>query len=65
MKPQADMQAIYELIKKAVAEVFDDKILELKINSMPLADDLEMTEIDNIFVKPENYSKQEFVDIIL
>jgi len=51
---------MYEIIKKAVAEVFEEKLEKLKLALIPYADDNEMKEIDALFSNPTKYESQDF-----
>lgn len=62
---QADEKVIYDLIKKAVSEVVDEKLDELKISLIPTINNDELEEIDSIFGTPENYNHQEFEEMEL
>ena len=52
---------LYELIKRAVRETLDEKLLKLKVAMIPEADDEEMNEIDEMFGDPTQYSDEEFI----
>ncbi len=60
MDTQVDETRMYEMVKKAVAEVFDEKLEKLKLELIPYADDSEMEEINSIFGDPKNYENQDF-----
>lgn len=57
MDAQVGETRMYEMIKKAVAEVFEEK---LKLALIPYADDNEMKEIDALFSNPTKYESQDF-----
>ena len=54
-------QKLYELIKRAVAETLDEKLLKLKLAMLPQADDEEMAIIDELFESPEHYADDELI----
>ncbi len=60
MDTQVDETRMCEMVKKAVAEVFDEKLEKLKLELIPYADDSEMEEINSIFGDPKNYENQDF-----
>ncbi|GAI94331.1 unnamed protein product [marine sediment metagenome] len=60
MDAQFDEIKMYEVVKKAVAEVFDEKLEKLKLELIPYADDSEMEEINAIFGDPKKYENQDF-----
>lgn len=60
MDAQGDETRMYEMVKKAVAEVFDEKLEKLKLELIPYADDIEMEEINSIFGDPKKYENQDF-----
>ena len=55
-----DETKMYKLIKKAVAEVFDEKFEKLKMELIPYVDDGEMEEINSLFGDPIKYESQDF-----
>jgi len=57
--PVITEKRLYKLIKQAVSESLDEKLLQLKLAMLPEADDEEMEEIEKLFGKPEKYTNQE------
>ena len=60
MDAQVGKTRMYEMIKKAVAEVFEEKLEKLKLELIPYADNSEMEEINSIFGDPKKYENQDF-----
>jgi len=60
MDAQVNETRMYEMVKKAVAEVFDEKLEKLKLELIQYADDSEMEEINSIFGDPKKYENQDF-----
>ena len=58
MVVQVDENKMYEMIKKAVAEVFEEKLEKLKLQLIPYADDNEMEEINSLFGDPTKHKGQ-------
>ena len=52
MDTQVDETKMYELIKRAVSEVFEEKLEKLKLEFIPYVDDSEMEEINSLFGDP-------------
>jgi hypothetical protein len=50
---------IYHLIKQAVAETFDEKLLQLKLALIPEVDSEENRELEAMFPNPEQYLNEE------
>lgn len=65
MMVEVEEKQFYGLIKKAVSEVFDEKMLDLKLSLIPLADDEEMEEVKSLFHSPDKYKNQEYVKVDL
>lgn len=61
MDTQVDETKMYELIKRAVSEVFEEKLEKLKLELIPYVDDSEMEEINSLFGDPTKYESQDFV----
>ncbi len=61
MDVQVDETKMYELIKRAVAEVFEEKLEKLKLELIPYVDDGEMEEINSLFGDPAKYESQDVV----
>ena len=55
----------YELLKKAVAEVFDEKIAELKLHLIPTVSDEEQKEIEEIFGEKNDMEDEVFYEVDL
>jgi len=60
MNTQIDETRVYEMVKKAVAEVFEEKLEKLKLELIPYVNDSEMEEINSIFGDPKKYENQDF-----
>ncbi len=60
MDAQVGKTRMYEMVKKAVAEVFEEKLGKLKLELIPYADDSEMEEINSLFGDPKKYENQDF-----
>ncbi len=60
MDTQIDETRMYEMVKKAVAEVFEEKLEKLKLELIPYVNDSEMEEINSIFGDPKKYENQDF-----
>ncbi len=60
MDAQVGETKMYEMVKKAVAEVFEEKLEKLKLELIPYADNSEMEEINSIFGDPKKYENQDF-----
>ena len=60
MDTQVGETKMYEMIKKAVAEVFEEKLEKLKLALIPYANDNEMKEINSLFGNPDKYESQDF-----
>ncbi|MFH0991061.1 MAG: hypothetical protein V1799_13715 [bacterium] len=60
MTIQIDDEKLFELVKKAVSEVIEERIVEFKLQHLPVADNEEVEEIRTIFGSPEIYRKQNF-----
>lgn len=65
MEITIDEEKLYQLIKKAVSEVMEENIRELKLSLIPYVEDEEMNEIESIFGTPEKYEKQDFIKMEL
>ncbi|MFQ6033096.1 MAG: hypothetical protein ACE5K2_09275 [Candidatus Zixiibacteriota bacterium] len=61
MKLTVDEKKLYQLVKKALSEVMEEKLKKLKLGLIPYVQDEEMKEIEEIFGTPEKYKKQEFI----
>lgn len=61
MKLTVDEKKLYQLVKKALSEVMEEKLKKLKLGLIPYVQDEEMKEIEEVFGKPEKYKKQEFM----
>ena len=61
MKLTVDEKKLYQLAKKALSEVMEEKLKKLKLGLIPYVQDEEMKEIEEIFGTPEKYKKQEFI----
>ncbi len=60
MEVTIDENKLYELIKTAVSEAMEEKLLKLKLQMIPFVNDEEMREIEEIFGGPKDYKSQEF-----
>ncbi len=60
MDTQINETRMYEMVKKAVAEVFEEKLEKLKLELIPYVNDSEMEEINSIFGDPKKYENQDF-----
>lgn len=60
MDTQVDETKMYEMVKKAVTEVFEEKLEEFKLALIPYADNNEMKEINSLFGNPAKYESQDF-----
>ena len=63
MLVEVEEKKFFGLIKKAVSEVFDEKMLDLKLSLIPLANDEDMEEVRNLFHSPDKYKNQEYVKV--
>lgn len=61
MDAQIDETKMYEMIKRAVSEVFEENLEKLKLALIPYANDSEMEEINSLFGDPTKYESQDFV----
>ncbi|MDR4498960.1 MAG: hypothetical protein MRK02_13740 [Candidatus Scalindua sp.] len=62
MEVTLDEKKLYQLVKKAVSEVMDEKLKNLKLEMISYAEEKEMEEMKEIFETPEKYKNQEYVE---
>ena len=60
MDAQVGEAKMYEMVRKAVAEVFQEKFEQLELELIPYANDSEMEEISSLFGAPKKYENQDF-----
>lgn len=60
MEIQVDETKMYKMVRKAVAEVFEEKLEEFKLALIPYADNNEMKEINSLFGNTAKYESQDF-----
>ena len=65
MELRVDDRQLYLLIKQAVSEVLDDKLINQKLAALAFVDDDEMDEINSTISNPQLLSDDEFTDLEL
>jgi len=63
MEVKISNEQLLKVIKKAVSEVFDEKLSHLKLKMIPYVDDNEMKEIEEIFGSPKKLKNQKFLSL--
>jgi hypothetical protein len=63
MEVKISNEQLFKVIKKAVSEVFDEKLSHLKLKMIPYVDDNEIKEIEEIFGSPKKIKNQKFLSL--
>ena len=65
MEANLSEERIYEIVKRAIEEVMDEKLLEIRLSLIPEVDENEMLAIEKEIGKPEDYKKGDYVKVDL
>jgi 20S proteasome alpha/beta subunit len=63
METALKKEEVFELMKKAVSEAFDDKITQLKLSIIPYVSNQEMDEIIEEFGSPDDFIDNDFIEV--
>ncbi len=58
-------EKLYNIVKRAVEEVFSEKLIEMRLAMIPEADEEEMREIENKVGDPSKYHDEEYTEVDL
>ena len=65
MESNVSEQKIYEIVKRTVKEVMDEKLLEIRLSLIPEVDENEMRLIEKEIGEPAKYKKEDYVKVDL
>ena len=65
MEANVSEERMYEIVKRAIEEVMDKKLLEIRLSLIPEVDENEMRALEKEIGKPEDYKKDDYVKVDL
>ena len=58
-------EKIYKIVRKAVEDVLDEKLIELRLALIPEVDDVEMADIEKSIGEPGKFKDYDYDDVDL
>ena len=65
MEANVSEERMYEIVKRAIEEVMDKKLLEIRLSLIPEVDENEMRALEKEIGEPEDYKKDDYVKVDL